>query len=366
MKITNTTIAALLLTTTAATAGGLDRSGQSIGALFEEGSYVELSYGYVTPDVTGSAVTPGPVLNSGNVGATYGNAGLAFKMDVDENVSVALIVDQPFGAAVDYAAGTGYPLAGSNAEIRSTGLTVLGRYKFNENYSIHFGPRVVQMEGNATVVTGAGIYDATYQSDSGTGYVVGAAYERPEIALRIALSYSSAIALSHKTTVTGVPDAVVTNTEYTVPQSVNLDFQSGVAADTLVFGGVRWAEWTETEINSFAYPGNPLVGYDNDTTTYTLGVGRKFSDSFSGAISVSYEEAQGGIADNLSPTDGSTSISVGGTYAMGNGIELTGGIRYVMVGDAETRIPVPGLGVLEPQFTDNSAVAVGLKIAYNF
>jgi long-chain fatty acid transport protein len=38
--------AALMLTTTAATAGGMDRSGQSIGAIFEDGKYVELSYGY--------------------------------------------------------------------------------------------------------------------------------------------------------------------------------------------------------------------------------------------------------------------------------------------------------------------------------
>lgn len=42
-----------MLTTTAANAGGLDRSGQSIGAIFEDGRYVELSYGHVMPSVTG-------------------------------------------------------------------------------------------------------------------------------------------------------------------------------------------------------------------------------------------------------------------------------------------------------------------------
>ena len=45
MKKIFTIGAILLLTTTAATAGGLDRSGQGIGIIFEEGNAVELSFG---------------------------------------------------------------------------------------------------------------------------------------------------------------------------------------------------------------------------------------------------------------------------------------------------------------------------------
>jgi len=50
---------------------------------------------------------------------------------------------------------------------------------------------------------------------------------------------------------------------------------------------------------------------------------------------------------------------LGGTYTMDNGIELTGGVRYIMAGDAITEL-------LGAEFTDNSAVAVGLKVAYNY
>lgn len=362
MKTTLTTAAALLLTTAAAQAGGLDRSGQGIGAIFEDGTYVELSYGSVTPDVSGSAIAgPGVVLESGNVGVNFTSVGAALKFDINDQVSVAIITDQPFGADVSYEAGTGYPIGGSEAQISSRGLTVIGRYKLNDNVSLHFGPRVVSQEGFARVVGATGVYDATYAEDTGTGYLVGAAYERKDIALRVAVTYSSAIALSHDTTIVGVPSAIIPATAYTVPQSVNLDFQSGVAENTLVFGGIRWADWSETEINSFGYPGNPLVSYDEDVYTYTLGVGRKFTESFSGALSVSYEASQGGISDNLAPTDGSTSISLGGTYTMDNGLEITGGVRYVTVGDATT-----ALGPLSPEFSDNTATAFGLKVAYNF
>ena len=99
---------ALLLGTTAAYAGGMDRSGQSITALFEEGTYAEISFGSVSPDVSG-VYTLAP-LPSGNIAPDYTTFGLAFKTDVNDKVSLAFIMDQPFGANVDYSTA-GYPLA---------------------------------------------------------------------------------------------------------------------------------------------------------------------------------------------------------------------------------------------------------------
>ena len=142
-----------------------------------------------------------------------------------------------------------------------------------------------------------------------------------------------------------------------MPESVNLDFQTGVAANTLVFGSVRWAGWSDASITDTL--AGELVSYDEDTVSYTLGVGRKFSDTLSGALTVGYEKAQGGAASNLSPTDGNMSFGIGATYAMGNGMELTGGVRYVIPGDATTET----IGAV---FEDNSAVAIGLKVAYSF
>ena len=316
MKNILTVGAALMLTTTAATAGGIDRSGQSIGAIFQDGKYVELSYGYVTPSVSGSIA--GGALGSGNMLNAYGNAGLAFKTDIDDKVSLALIIDQPFGADVAYTnTDPGYPLGGTVATVNTTAITAVGRYKFNENMSIHFGPRYLTASGNYGLVLGAPVYASTYSSGSGTGYVAGVAYERKDIAMRVALTYSSAIDLEL--------DGTVGDLAAEMPETWNLDFQSGVAANTLVFGSVRWAGWKEAHITDTLF--GPLVDWSEDTVTYTLGVGRKFSDSFSGAFSVGYEEAQGGIATNLAPTDGYTSVSLGGTYTMANGVELTGGMR---------------------------------------
>ena len=352
MKKTLTAAATLMLTTTVATAGGLDRSGQSVGALFEEGAYVELSFGYVMPEVSGEVTGGGP--GSGNMALDYGQYGFAFKNDLSEQISYALIVDQPYGADVDYdETDPGYPIAGSNAEFRSTGITVLGRYKIDENFSVHGGLRAVTIGADAYVVSG-GVYDASYDDDTQFAYVIGGAYERADIALRVALTYTSSMDFEHGTTVGGsdVPD-----TEYEIPQSVNLDFQTGVAADTLLFGSIRWVEWSKTQIDSFGYPGNPIVGYQDDTITYNIGVGRRFSDVFSGSIAVGYEESKDREASNLSPTDGSTSVSIGGAYNLQNGVEISGGVRYVLIGDAETNFAT---------FEDNSATAIGLKVAYTY
>lgn len=354
MKNLFTVGAALMLTTTAATAGGIDRSGQSIGAIFEDGKYVELSYGYVMPSVSGT-VGAGTV-SSGSMASDYSNVGLAFKTDLNDKVSLALIIDQPFGANVDYDdASPFYPIAGTSAEVNTTSITAVGRYKFNENLSIHFGPRYLRADGHYSLIAG-GVpqYASNYSSGDGTGYVAGVAYERKDIAMRVALTYSSAIDLE----LDGDGAGGLGDLTATMPQSVNLEFQSGVAADTLVFGSVRWAEWSKGHITDAVY--GELVSWDDDVVTYTLGVGRKFSDSFSGAASIGYEKALGGTQSNLGPTDGYTSVSVGGTYTMTNGIELTGGVRYIMTGDATTSAPISG------DFADNSAVAIGLKVAYSF
>ena len=265
MKNFVTVGAALMLTTTAAYAGGIDRSGQSIGAIFEDGKYVELSYGYVMPSVTG---TDPFTTGSDNIAPDYGNVGLAFKTDLDDKVSLALIIDQPFGANVSYD-NAAYLIGGSGANVETTSITAVGRYKFNENVSVFFGPRYLSASGDYTAAQfGTVLYTSTYASGSGTGYVAGAAYERQDIAMRVALTYSSAIDLElDGTGAGGLGDLTAT-----MPRSVNLEFQSGVAADTLVFGSVRWAEWSQAHITDAVF--GELVSWDDDVLTYTLGVGR--------------------------------------------------------------------------------------------
>ena len=349
-------VGVLALCAGSAMAGGFERSDNPVGFMFEKGSYAELSFGAVSPTVKGVA---GGVAASGDVGDNYTQFGVAFKMDVSEKLSLGLQLDPTFGANITYPlAGSIYPIRGTNAELKGDTIALIARYKINDNFSVHGGLRSVSVGGNVAVFNGgAAFYRASYDKDRDLGYLIGAAYEKPEIALRVALTYSSETKHDLATSVFGTP---VGSETVELPKSLTLDFQSGVAANTLVFGSIRWADWTSTRLNSIGYPAflQPLVGYDDDVITYELGVGRKFSDNWSGAVSLGYEKANGGIAMNLDPTDGVFSIGFGGSYTRDN-MKITGGVRYVQIGDATA---LSGAS----QFSDNSAIGVGIKVGFSF
>jgi long-chain fatty acid transport protein len=350
MKKILLTASTVTVAATSAFAGGFERSGNPVGFMFETGNYAELSFGYVEPSVSGNLV-PAPTVSSGNVLESYSQVGFAIKTDVNEKISIGLQVDPTFGADIFYPTGTGYPIGGANAELNGDTVAVIGRYKFNDSFSAHVGLRSVGIGGN---VGGGPLPNTNYDTDRSLGYLVGAAFEKKEIALRVALTYQSSTDHTLTTRVNGalVPAAVFPQVE--LPQSLTLDFQSGVAANTLVFGSIRWVDWTETALN---FP-TALVNYDNDSITYNIGVGRKFNEQWSGAVSIGYEKSNGGIQSNLSPTDGYVSVGLGATYTTGN-VKITGGVRYVDIGDATS---LSGNG----NFSGNSAVAVGLKVGYTF
>ncbi|MEX3315551.1 OmpP1/FadL family transporter [Sulfitobacter sp. PS-8MA] len=368
-------IPALLASTAMVQAGGIDRSGQSINALFESGRYAEFTFGAISPDTSGTAVAALGGFDSGDMTSSYMQFGAAYKADINDRLSYAVIYDQPFGADVDYPTGTNYYAQGSQADLDSHALTGLLRYKMPNNFSVHGGIRIQTIEATAAVpfVTGsagpfAGApYRVDGDRDTGVGYALGFAYEKPEIAMRVSLTYNSKIKHDVDTTensVLGGPNRSTTDIE--TPQSVNLEFQTGIAADTLLFGGVRWVDWSDFDISPANYGtltgGGSLVSYDDDVFTYSLGVGRRLSDTWSVSASVGYEKSNGGFASNLGPTDGNKSLALAAVYTRDN-MKITSGIRYVNIGDAQTAIPGAAPAA---NFEDNDAVAFGVKVGFTF
>lgn len=374
MKSYLTSATVLCLATGTAHAGGIDRSGQSIEALFEKGRYAEFSFTGVAPDLTGesvSAILPTGA-GSGDIAPSYFRYGAAYKADINETWSYALIIDEPFGANVEYPAGTGYFANGSFANFESYALTGLLQYNTPSGFSVYGGLRLQSVEASVKIGLTSPVpaisaidYAASADVHYGVGYVAGVAYEKPDIALRVSLTYSSEISHSVDTVETqpGLPDRS-TSTEFETPQSVNLAFQTGVAPKTLVFGGVRWVDWSDFALDPSLYTdltGADLLSYEEDVITYTIGVGHKINDTWSIAATLGYEENTGNLFTNLGPADGQESIGLAAVYTNGK-MKVTTGIRYIRIGDTTTGL----FGSPAAAFNDNDAVAFGVKFGYYF
>jgi long-subunit fatty acid transport protein len=364
MKKSIMTAAAIGVGATGAFAGGIERARTDTSILFEDGAHLKFSVSRVSPDISGEY--PGGALgtgSTGNMANSYTSLSLGYKRDLNEKLSYALTISQPYGASATYSSGF---YTGLQAEWKTNALTALIAYNASDAVTVYGGARVLDSSADIAIPTqllgGAGNYTAT-GSTTDVGYILGAAYEKPEIALRVGLTYESAITHDFATSETlGGGDVPSGITSVTMPQTVTLDFQSGVAENTLVFGSIRWAEWTEWSVTPPFYGANisggaPVVDFSNDTFTYQLGVGRRINENLALFAQASYEKANGGVASRLSPTDGRRSLGIGGSYTVDN-ITWRGGIEYVEVGDAVDSTFV--------QFNDNSAIGIGLSVGYSF
>ncbi|MEF9603761.1 outer membrane protein transport protein [Paracoccus sp. PXZ] len=378
MKRIVTGIGALLASAAPVLAGGIERAPQSLAPLFEEGNYAELSFGGVNPTVQG---TDAAGFGTGDVAQGYGFFGLAYKHQFTDNLSGAIIVEQPFGADIRYPMlAAPSPLMdvldGTAVEVNSTTYTALLRYKFENNFSVHGGIRGSHADGKVQL-RGAGYattsgYDLDIDGAWGVGWVAGVAYEMPEIAARVSLTYNSPIEHDFDMTESGGPLPITFKDQYTVktPRSWTLEGQTGIAADTLLFGSIRWVKWSEFKVENFLFPIESLAGDIplvelEDTTTYTIGVGCKFTENWSGSISFLYEPSEGDTVSPLAPVNGRKGVTLAAVYTMDN-IKITTGINYTKLGDATLGVGPSGNKREVARMDDSDAWGIGVRIGYSF
>jgi long-subunit fatty acid transport protein len=377
--------AALALSAGLAQAAAIERAIPSASRiLFEEGRYIEFAVSYADPDQRGRGANPGVLSgvdfpipgNTGDVFEDHWSFAAAYKADLGDKFSYALFFDQPYGADTSYGEG-GFPVAifsydGTRADLNTYQVTGVLAYDPTDRVKLYGGLRAQRLDASAAIPfigpqNGLPGYSVDADDDWGFGYLLGAAYSRPEIALRVSLTYYSKIDHDLTTnefggiTIPGLQDGT-TRTDVSTPQSVALEFQTGVAEGTLVFGSVRWVDWSAFAIapptySSPAVVGRPLVDYEEDWWTYTLGVARQFTPNLAGSFTVSYEPEVDTVLTTLRPYAGRTAATAALSYDYGQ-FNFTGGVTYGRLGDTTN--------VLETEFDDGSVWAVGLRIGYTF
>ena len=375
----NTVVAVLLATTSMATAGGMDRATTGTSTLFEKGSYAELSYASTAPSIGPNANLLLGLAGGMNVTQSFTTTQFSFKTDLNDKLSVAISSNNnPFGVDVDYddfaTGGGAYAgITSLRANLGSTAVTSMARYKITDRVSAIAALKYQTVSGTADVSVplsaasgGAVDGDVSLTRASDTNFIVGASYEIPEIALRVVGTHESEATFDPSV----IAETIGANTgpgQIKTPEVLMLEFQSGVAANTLVFGSIRHAKWEDAQVKISAAYGNAQLSDFDNSTTYTLGVGRKFSDSFSASLSASVDTGDGDDASLLAPTGGSTAISLGGKYTLNNGMAISGGVSHRVYNSATWYGNDSELGGGDDvTFGDNSVTTLGMKLSVSF
>ena len=269
-----------------------------------------------------------------------------------------------------------------SADVTIYSTAYLAKYSINENMSVFAGLTRFALE-DSTVTTIAGHYEVNAETANVTVY--GAAYEIPDIALRVEAVFQeeTTTALTASSSLSPLlPTTAITGASYTIPQTMTLNFQSGIAEDTLLFGSVHQQNWNTAQI---IIPGNPNginpvtfapdaavspVGSSfSDKTAYSIGVGRKISDKLSLSLSYSREDGSGPTTDDpFTLSDGSQGITIGARYSMAENMTLSAGYNYTTAGDVKVIHEVaPGVpSGLTADYKDNTTSAIGVRLAFSF
>ncbi|WP_104473337.1 MULTISPECIES: OmpP1/FadL family transporter [Acinetobacter] len=396
MKL-NKIYSAILLSTlplTPALAAGLDRSGQSIAAFLQPGNYAEAGITIIDPDVKGKD----NISNSAvaDMADDYYFPSAAVKVQATDKISLGLIYDQPYGADATYGIentsfSETHPVngvtEGTSVEVKTENLTALIGFQPTENWNFYAGPvwqtveADIKLRGQAYKNTG---YNIKVDTKEAYGWLAGFAYQIPEIALKASLTYRSEISHDANSTETSnlpifasvMPDTNPYKAIYaqkglkeskvnaTTPQSVNLDFQTGVAANTIAFANLRWVHWDQFTVSPEMLKslGQDLISYKDDQWSANVGLGRKFNDKWSGTAMVSYDSGAGNPVTTLGPTEGYWGVGLGAQFSPTAQTFIQGGLRYMWLGDAHAQTG----GTIVGEFKDNTAMAYAMKIGYRF
>jgi long-subunit fatty acid transport protein len=261
--------------------------------MYENGGYAEVTYSSRDYTVTAPTFAPDESVIEDQTGFS-----LAAKFDVTEMLSFGLSQYNQAGVGLNYqgAGGTGAVGAvlnsvGPKVSLDIDALVFLGRYALSENYSFMLGMKNSTIkDATADIFKTAGATTAaSITGKTASSSVVAIAYEQPDIALRVEYLYEADVSFSLDTT--GGLNASTGTTQGSLPDYQTINFQTGIAADTLAFGSIRMADWKNHQLAVAPQTlagtgvfGGPTSSFSN-STTYSLGVGRKVSDDLSLSLS---------------------------------------------------------------------------------
>lgn len=404
-----------------ALAGGLERGGYNIDLLFDTSRFTgEATSTFVMPDrkvknvtdvnTTSSAFpfngtgagTGGGNLNglsdSASGSENYWSPRVGVKAGIGDAADCMFDYSEPWGAHKN----PGRNWAGANEDIETK--VESRNYALTCSYRFDAGPGQLRLIGGGFYQEVYGFQERLVQDFTGVppafgglrsgvgrldlegdgwGWRAGIAYEIPEYAFRASLVYNSEVKLDDITgtldlsQVTGAAPFDVHGSQ-AMPDVLELKVQSGIAPDWLAFGSVKWTDWSQLQKVPFCTAAvTGACTLNNGITTLDLGyrdgwtvmggVGHKFNEQWSGAVSLSWDR---GTSQGFGSQTDTWALGVLGSYAPTKNIEFrVAGVLGLMTGGSSRTVTLDGVQYGQRanyDFDDDivAAISTGVKVRF--
>ena len=345
-----------------ASAAALERSAQSVHALFEKGNYAEVALLQVDPNISGqvqhqqnSTESDIQFFSAGNLVNHQHFIQAALKLQPHPQISVALLFDQPYFVDVDYQIGSTQSnelLFSETADIKfdSRNITALIGYQPTQHWNLFTGLSNQSFSGdlkiaiyNKYAAIPFGDYHVHFPKDHAWGWLAGVSYQIPEYAFNTAITYRAKIKHSTNASETawGFPLEIAPQqaTEIETPESVNLDFHTGLPAQNFLYGSLRWVNWQDFKIQPTQFAailqseglGNQfnLIDYQKNQWSTRLGVAHQWSPKWITAVEGLWDSGAGNPASSLNPVDGYVGVGTGAVYHFTPKTFMIAGLHYL-------------------------------------
>jgi len=354
-----------------AQAGGFDNSGRPFDIIFGDDNALQLNFKYILPLIdlkVSRDLGQGPIMSDvivDEIVSDFVDGMFGFRWQVWDDLNCAVQWERPFrfqtaypDDQLSYQSDSLDPQsqvpAPIDSEYDSQSISLGCRLAINFRHetgvfsasrlSLIAGPKYQFIQGRFSAdlsrykLGEQDNYRARLDGSKEWAYLLGLAYEIPELAFRLAVFFHNEV----EHTLTGLAYAPVPDFSSTIshplrgktvtPKAVNISLQSGIAEDWLAFLNLRWGDWSSVdEIIVEAGPlSQQLTLFANDSLNYEIGLGVRMSDrlnmgaQFASLIELNEPDLPDGLAGtNLRNPQGERySLAFGGNYAFNSAIKL--------------------------------------------
>ena len=354
-------------------AGGFDNSGRPFDIIFGDQNALLVNVKFIQPlidlsvsrDLGQGQGMPNEAVE--NIISPHIDGMLGVRWQLNDEFNCALQLEQPFRFHTRYPddrlsyqsdvsdSSTQVP-APVESEYKSQSVTLACRMGIAFSHSadsfsmsrlsLIAGPKYQRIEGHfSSDLTQSDLgefdnYRANLKGSEEWAYILGLAYEIPELAFRLSVFFHNEVEhqLSGQT-FAPLPDFSGTLSqplrgETLTPKALHLNLQSGIAEDWLAFLNLRWGDWSSVdEILVQAGPlSQQLSMFAHDTLNYELGLANRVSQrlNLGGQLASFIDLDKPKLPDGLSGTNLRNPQGKRYSFAFGGNYLITDSLRVGM------------------------------------